>query len=398
MFKLSKIFFSLYLGSLLLLSVFFLYKIHLVGNNWTVSEWLINYTGGFTRRGFGGEILIYFSELTKLHLRKSFFIMQSFFYSFFFICFFFYIKSIKTNFLLIISLLSPAFLLYPLAELEGLGRKEIILFVSFLLYIIFCSRIFSNLWSNFFLLIIFPLNILIYEPIIFFYPFIIFIFILKNKILLKIKNIFFLAYLIPTILFLYLIVINEPTHFGHLKMCLDLKTKFNEECYGALSLLISKSSIYDQFKANVPYYNLKNISIYFTMFLLSFGPIFFLISSFSLNNIFFDKKINGIYIFLILLSFFPIFLLSMMDWGRAIHMAYTFTILTFLFLLKEKFFLKNYSKKFEKLNFIFAKKKIFRLSFIFFYCFTWNFKVLMTESFGSFPIIRIMNRFLKYIS
>jgi len=87
-----------------------------------------------------------------------------------------------------------------------------------------------------------------------------------------------------------------------------------------------------------------------------------------------------------------------MDWGRAIHMAYTFTILTFLFLLKEKFFLKNYSKKFEKLNFIFTKKKLFSFSFIFFYCFTWNFKVLMTESFGSFPILRIINRFFKYIT
>ena len=50
-----------YLVILLFFSYFFLYFKHQVGNDSTISEWLINYEGGFTRRGLGGEINIFFS-------------------------------------------------------------------------------------------------------------------------------------------------------------------------------------------------------------------------------------------------------------------------------------------------------------------------------------------------
>ena len=39
--------------------IFYLYFKHEVGNDTSISEWLINYQGGFTRRGLGGEINIF---------------------------------------------------------------------------------------------------------------------------------------------------------------------------------------------------------------------------------------------------------------------------------------------------------------------------------------------------
>ena len=44
-------------------SVFFLYRKHHVGNDSTIAEWLINYYGGFTKRGLIGEISIFSSKL-----------------------------------------------------------------------------------------------------------------------------------------------------------------------------------------------------------------------------------------------------------------------------------------------------------------------------------------------
>ena len=38
-----------------------------------VSEWLINYEGGFTKRGLIGQIIINLSELLNYSLRKSIF-------------------------------------------------------------------------------------------------------------------------------------------------------------------------------------------------------------------------------------------------------------------------------------------------------------------------------------
>jgi len=53
----------LYLLTLFSFSTFYLYGKHNVGNDSTISEWLINYSGGFTKRGIIGEISIFFSKV-----------------------------------------------------------------------------------------------------------------------------------------------------------------------------------------------------------------------------------------------------------------------------------------------------------------------------------------------
>ena len=55
--------FLLYLIFIVTLSIFYLYYKHDVGNDTSISEWLINYQGGFTRRGLGGEINIFFAKI-----------------------------------------------------------------------------------------------------------------------------------------------------------------------------------------------------------------------------------------------------------------------------------------------------------------------------------------------
>ena len=58
--------FSLYLFVyfliLLFFTYFFLFYKHQVANDSTVSEWLINYEGGFTKRGLIGRLLLNLQE------------------------------------------------------------------------------------------------------------------------------------------------------------------------------------------------------------------------------------------------------------------------------------------------------------------------------------------------
>ena len=49
--------------------IYFLYIKHSVGNDSSVSEWLINYQGGFTRRGIIGEICFQLASFFDLQLR-----------------------------------------------------------------------------------------------------------------------------------------------------------------------------------------------------------------------------------------------------------------------------------------------------------------------------------------
>ena len=62
--------FKIYLFLLLLFIIYYLYQKHLNLVEWTVSEWLINYQGGFTRRGLIGE-MIYQSSLLLIQSGQS---------------------------------------------------------------------------------------------------------------------------------------------------------------------------------------------------------------------------------------------------------------------------------------------------------------------------------------
>ena len=73
-----------YLSVLLGFSYFFLSTKYQVGNDSTISEWLINYEGGFTKRGIIGQLAIEFSRFFNSELRWTIFLMQCFTYSLYF--------------------------------------------------------------------------------------------------------------------------------------------------------------------------------------------------------------------------------------------------------------------------------------------------------------------------
>ena len=62
-------YFKFYLIFIFLFSVLFLSQKFLYPTDWTTSEWLINYQGGFVRRGLAGELLLNIHNLTDITLR-----------------------------------------------------------------------------------------------------------------------------------------------------------------------------------------------------------------------------------------------------------------------------------------------------------------------------------------
>ena len=124
----SNKYIQIYLIILLLFSYFFLYFKHQVGNDSTISEWLINYEGGFTRRGLAGQIVIFFSRLIDTELRWTIFLFQSFVCTIYFILLWILIKGLETNRIIYLAIFTPIFILYPIAEIEVLARKEVIVF------------------------------------------------------------------------------------------------------------------------------------------------------------------------------------------------------------------------------------------------------------------------------
>ena len=123
--------FKIYIIFLFLLSSYYLSAVYLSSVNNAMSEWVINYGGGFVRRGLIGEFIFQLSSVSNLNLRDCFLIFQILSYFFYYTLIYWLFKDLKKNFLIILAVFSPVFFSFGLYELEALGRKEILMYVFF---------------------------------------------------------------------------------------------------------------------------------------------------------------------------------------------------------------------------------------------------------------------------
>ena len=395
--KRLDIYLIFYLLTLLIFSYFFLFLKHNVGNDSTISEWLINYEGGFTKRGLIGQIAIELSRYFQTSLRWMIFLMQSFTVTIYFILLFNLLKYLQFERVIILSIFTPIFILYPVAEIEVLARKEIIVFTLFLTYL-FIPR--NSSFKTFSFSIFLVLAILIWEPIVFFFPLIFLFEIIESKIenfdkkLTKLTLSFF-----PSFLIALLIIFDPITREQHEIMALLLKNEFGESCYMSCGRLITVSSIAQQFQAQMERYSFEVFVRYSLIILIGFFPLFILFKNSKLKNknlfLFknFNNPINTFY-----LGIFPVTVLFAMglDWGRWVNIFYVILALIYFQLLTKKYLVLDLEKLRE--NFIYKiKGKIFVILFILF-CFGWNPKTVITGDVASFPGYRIPYKVFKILS
>ena len=385
-----------YFSTLLIFGIFYLYEKHNVGNDSTISEWIINYSGGFTKRGIIGQLSIYLADALAITLRESILIFQIFILTIYFVSLYCFFKDTKVNKLIILCIFTPIFILYPIAEIEVLARKEIFIFCIFLLYL----NIENNLSRILYKITFLPLAILIWEPAIFFLPFWLSLDLINDKILKpNLKLLENVVTYIPTVFIAIFIALNPMTLENHDAMAFFLKSNFNETCYMSCSLLKSKSTIYDQFASNYPGYSFTVFLRYFLVILIGFGP-FFILNNYSkiISNkiIFFNNFNNFLKPILILLS--PALILFVMgsDWGRWVNISYTFVILFYFNLYKKN--IVKFDKKLLKnpLVMFLEKKNVFIIFFIIF-CLGWNPKTTYAGDGGSKPGYQIPRKAIKII-
>ena len=390
-------FFFFYLLFLFFSASIFLFNKHTVGNDSTISEWLINYQGGFTRRGLLGDLAFNLALLFEAKIRFVIFLFQLFFYLTFVILTFNFIKDIKINFLSRLALYTPIFLLFPLGEIESLVRKETVIFIIFIIFLSLASKKYNEKYCNNYIFFIFPISFLIWEPVIFFFPFIFFILYLKNYKKTVLKTFFkTLIISIPSVIVFLLVILNPLSEVGHDKMCQELMSLFQERCYMSLSLLKSKSSILQQFMTS---YKIEYIVRYILIIIVGFLPLFILSANSKLRK----NKINLLFKFksfftplIILLSSAPILFAAMYDWGRVVNIAYTFSIFTFFYLIKNDYFHLKEGHFYLSIKKIFNDKKYYYITF-FIFCFCWNVKTVISDRVGSFPIYRIITKSIKIL-
>jgi len=386
-----------YLLILLIFAYFFLFIKHQVGNDSTMSEWFINYEGGFTRRGFAGQLAVELTRLFQSNLRWVIFLLQSFICTIYFFLLYQLLKNLKYERIIVLSILTPIFILYPIAEIEVLARKEIIIFSFFLIYLLVPR---SNNFKIFLLLIFSILSIIIWEPIIFFFPLIFIYEVIDNNIT-KINFNFFKIFLIfiPSLIIALIIILYPLTEQQHSLMSYILLSEFGQTCYMSCELLKTKSSIMQQFQGNYYSYSLQVFIRYFLIILIGFFPLFTLIKNSYLSNknslmLKFSQKPSTF--FYICLS--PVIILFAMgyDWGRWVNITYVILALIYFKLLINNHFKLNFKKL--RTSFFYRIKERMFIFFFVIYCFGWYPKTVMTSDVGSFPEYRIPYKIFKILS
>ena len=167
--------------------------------------------------------------------------MQCFTYLLYFFLLYNFLKNLKYERVIILSIFTPIFILYPIAEIEVLARKEIIVFSFFIIYS-FVPRV--NQFKTIAFIIFTVLSILVWEPIIFFFPIILVFEIIDNKIEKFDSNFVKILFsFLPSVIVAIIFILNPLTKEEHLLMGSTLLNEFGERCYMSCALLGSKSTI-----------------------------------------------------------------------------------------------------------------------------------------------------------
>ena len=379
---------KIYLIILYLFAVFFFFQKYNNYVEWTISEWLINYQGGFTRRGLIGEIVFQISKLSSLTIRETILTFQITTYLLYFYLLYKFLKDTNNNILFIFAIFSPLFVIYPIAEVEVLGRKEIFIYVSFLLVVnIFSIKNIQNR-HYFYFSIILMISCLIWEGFVIYISYFIFILILKNNLVLN-KSFLtkLLISLIPLSISFYFVFFHRLDENGLKMMCQSIN-----ECYGAISYL--NRSLSSNISEVTSKFQISFLIRYILVLIIGFFPLFLLIKNSKLN---YKQKFKNDYFYLIffIIIFTPslIFYYIAQDWGRWVSISYTLSLLTYVYSLKNNFIVIN----FDRINYSIFRKKFVVIFLFIIFAFGWAPKTLINEDVGSIPIYRKSVEIIKSV-
>ena len=388
-------FFKYYLIFICFSSIFFISRTYQLDVNNSMGEWLINYQGGFGRRGLLGELFTQISLKFNFPIRKTILYFLYFIFVVYYSFIYLFFRDIKKNKLIIISVLSPLFVLFPLAELEALGRKDILIQLFFLIFCNFFLRT-SFLVLSSILLIFFPILLLTHEVSIFYLPFFLIVLLFKIEKF-NITKLLFIIFISIFFVFIIYILSNSAHSSDQIKMMCDhMKNVLNDKCgLGAYVLNRALADNIAELGGNITQF-IRN----FFVFVFGFSALVILIQNSYFNN----QKINIIskyfnYKFLMSIVFLPTLIpfAIAVDWGRWFNLSCTMLTLFYFFCYKNKnVILNNQIKIIEIFSYNSFKSKNFFLILVFMICFSWNPKAVYHEDIGSFPIYRIITKIIKY--
>jgi hypothetical protein len=356
---------------------------------------LVNYDGGFIRRGLLGEIITSLSLNFSFPIKNIFTLLHLINYILFFFFNYYLFKKFKKNFLFYFFIFSPIYLFYPLVAITTKYAEHIIQREAYILTIFLSLVILGLNFKNRNLVLVLSLITIIfstflYELTILCYPFfftIYYIFLKKNNFLINYFEILIALFLCSLLIIFHLLFYGENNltlMINNLNSNFGFNYKSSDLLYSWLNKDISKQIIFfiDGFKLN-----------YILKYLFYSHPIILLI---IINHNFIKDKI---YLFLFnisIISFSVVFAIAT-DWARFVHILYSLCLITFAFYFyseKKDIFANKGNSVLMKLR---INHKIANLM-VFIYCIIWNLKHTYWQNHLSYAFFKIIKQNVLYFN
>ncbi|MCV6638840.1 hypothetical protein [Candidatus Albibeggiatoa sp. nov. NOAA] len=174
-------------------------------HSWKMGDWLINYSGGWIRRGFLGEIFLNLSKLT--HINPGIYAASAHivFYFVYFLFSFLLLRKQKNIVPFALLIFSPFIFTFQLNDFQGGYRKEIIYFA--VLSFIAWTRVSLNpqKFERVFILtlLIYPFAVLSHEMLFLFMPYIVLVYTFDKKITVRLIGFIFLLVMPSFLAFIF---------------------------------------------------------------------------------------------------------------------------------------------------------------------------------------------------
>ncbi|NLN59379.1 MAG: hypothetical protein GX147_01470 [Deltaproteobacteria bacterium] len=304
------------------------------GNPWCLSDWLVNYSSGFALRGACGEFALFLSKNMNLDLLWTVATIQSILLLLVYFLILLIFCSFKRSSVELMILFSPVLLLFPLYDpLTGL-RKEILVYIPFLLYI--WSLLKGKLSSYIVMLVpaMYAFALFSHELAVFVLPFFLLLtFLFFHLQIIEERRMYLLMafFVIPTVVTLVCMFVfmgRDTTD-----MCNQLISNGINPSYCTKGSLLA----FDHY-AHGPRSVVNHIFERFYLFTYGAAFVLALLPFFFMQNVNIPKKYFvafpiGAFLFMLPLYIFAI------DWGRWVHI-YIFFLSTLVFALAPLGYLK----------------------------------------------------------
>ena len=386
--------FSNYFLIIILISsaIYSLWSVKLLNDfpwRYVFTDWIINYEGGYIRRGLLGEISIKLSNFLDLNIKYIFLLIHLSIYLLFHLIFYKFFINFKKNYVFYLLCFSPLVFLYPIATFEVFARKEIFYITFFLLNCYLAIKINNRNFIFFSTNLFVFLSYFIHESSLFFlifFYFSYFVFLKKNNFKIRFSELGFIIIVYAFLLFLLFIPVTDEklTEMVYLvnQNFFEL-TRFS----GAIAWLQNDPSSAFAF---LKYNHISNKYIFQNILYLHFLIIFFYLL--YANNFFKSGK----YFFLLtILSFFGPLILFIVwnDWGRLVYIFYNFSLIFTFYCLHNN---KEIFLKIDQIPIINNLNYKFKLFFTISYVGLWTPKIFFYDDVEFFPLTSLISDLIKY--